>query len=119
MLDHDRFNRRLTRYIDTILVYVKLVVYPDNVVIVLQKGCELIKQERIEKYGLLESIIPKDRFNLTIGKRFFQHKLIDDPDCFPCFLFGEIVALQGQDIVKQTLVSAVPGFHVKKFKFHF
>ena len=32
MLDHDRFNRRLTRYIDTILVYVKLVVYPDNVV---------------------------------------------------------------------------------------
>ena len=46
MLDHDDFNRRLSRHIDSILVYVKLVVYPDNVVVVLQKGCELIKQER-------------------------------------------------------------------------
>ena len=45
MLYHSSFNFRIAGNIDTILVNVKLIIDFDNVVIVLQEGCEFIKQE--------------------------------------------------------------------------
>ena len=95
----------------------KLIIDFDNMVVVLYVGCELIKQESWthKEHGLFESIIPKDCFNFIIRKWYFQHKFIDNSDCFPCFFNREIIALQGQNIIEQALISPIPGIHIQKF----
>ena len=62
----------------------------------------------------MKSIIPKNRFQFTIRKRIGKNIPIDQAYGFPCFLFGEILALKGQDVGKQALVSSVTGVHFQK-----
>ena len=90
-------------------------------IVVLQEGCKLVKKESRthEENRLLERIIPKDGFNFIIGKRNFQNKLVDDPDCFPCFFHAEIIALQRKNVIEKPLISTIPGFHVQKLHFGF
>ena len=108
-LDHGPFNLTGTGNIDTILVNVKLVIDLHNMVVVLQVGGELIKQEGFipEEGCFLEGIIPKDHIKFLVGKGLFQHITVNQPDTFTGFFLGEIVTLKGQNVVEQGLVPPI------------
>ena len=94
----------------------KLVIDLHNMVVVLQVGGELIKQEGfIPKEGcFLEGIIPKDHIKFLVGKGLLQHITVNQPDTFTGFFLGEIVTLKGQNVVEQGLVPSITFPKVRK-----
>lgn len=77
------------------------VVNSDDVVIVLDIGCKLIKQEccSFEENWLLESIIPQHYIKFRILQWNFQNIAVYQPDCFPCFFNCKVSRLKCQDVV--------------------
>ena len=111
----------MARNINPILVNVKLTIDLHNMVVVLQVGCKLIKQESgtFEKHRLLERIIPKNGFQFPFRQRIRKNIPVDQADGFTGFFLCEILALKGQNVIEQALVPSIPGFHIQKLHIGF
>ena len=116
MLNHFCFNFLVSVFIDSIFVYVQLVIDFYHMGGVFHIICELVKQEGWphEKHWFLKCFIPKNHFQFFIRQGFFQYKPVQYSDALPCFIHCEIICSQGQDIIEQCLISSVPGIHIHK-----
>ena len=104
-------------HIDTVVIDTQLLSHPCNMGIILEEICKLVMKESVtlEKYLLLESIVPQNGLHFLIIQRILKHIVIDDPDGFSALFHSEISTLKGEDVIEQALVPSGSGFHSHEF----